>query len=189
MAQSVSNPDCLQTVLPIFLYSSFDQTFSYSPLKQMTTKSPFTNERFPSAVEMGSLGSGLPPSHQMDVPMQKSDRRMGGMRTNRDGKIVNYSFHDLRIWRALFAVSRSVMSQGDTWKHLGYLTIISGVAMAASAPIDIAGSIPLKLLEGELLSRTKTLLAFTLVGFVSFMVRGRGSAPSSQKVSSSDLGR
>ena len=54
--------------------------------------------------------------------------------------------------------------------HLGYLTILSGVAMAASAPLVIAGSIPLALLEGELLHRTKTLLAFTLVGFVSFMV-------------------
>jgi len=81
-------------------------------------------------------------------------------------KLVRYDPKHLSIWRAVFTVSKTILTHWDTWYHLGVLTLLC--AGAATLVIVTGGfhSIPLS----DVTSRIQTLLSFVLAGYVAAVI-------------------
>lgn len=112
----------------------------------------------------------IPDSKQMEMPIKPSGKRRGGTVQSTYKKIVGYNLSDLKVYRALFATSQSVLANWDTWHHLGLLTIVSVVSYGVVEGTGSAASFPIDMLESELIVRIRVLLAFVITAFVGIMI-------------------
>lgn len=84
-----------------------------------------------------------------------------------DNRIVKFNHAQLGDFRALISFSHTILSSGNTWKHLNMLTVL---CFATSVIVYFTGSYRSVNDSSNVSSRIQTLISFVFASYISLMI-------------------
>eukprot|EP01038_Epipyxis_sp_PR26KG_P007569 gene7569-10312_t len=105
--------------------------------------------------------------NQSPPPWRKKEHTIAPWFMKAEGKIMKYDAKRVGQWNALVSFSHTIVGDTDTWKQLGYLSVICFVTMGICLLTNSASS---QWDEYSVVTRVLTLLSFVFAGYVGIVI-------------------
>ncbi len=154
-----------------FELDSFRYIYSYPMEFEMTDKSApsvfFNPLRAEKAFTIGDDEIKEDYLRQKPLPWRKKIHTFDPEFFKCDNKIVKFNHLQLGDFRALVSFSHTIVSDGNTWKHLNMLTILCFIAMAI---VYFSGSYRSINDSSNVSARIQTLISFVFASYVTLVI-------------------